>query len=190
MKDSILATSTFRTSKRGHKMAGLNTPFVDLSLFDTQKQLKKEVHTYRNYLQEQAEEEARREKELDDIVNAEVEKQWAKRAAQWRQEAQARKKLLQDVLQTRKLQIQEKCKEVASCLPDSFSGQYHHFFSQFDTVKQHFPDIKHPQNLNELLIQFYVAIGDYYYLAQHNLGIANIITKWVLSLRLIEQINN
>ena len=66
------------------------------------------MHTYRTYLQEQAEEEARREKELDAIVNAEVEKQWAKRAAQWKQEAQARQKLLQDVLNTRKMQLQEK----------------------------------------------------------------------------------
>ena len=70
------------------------------------------MQIYRTYLQEQAEEEARREKELDDIVNAEVEKQWSKRADQWKREAQARKKLLQDVLDTRKQQIQEKCENI------------------------------------------------------------------------------
>ena len=71
--------------------------------------MRKELHQYRTYLQEQAEENAKLEKELDAIVSAEVEKQWARRLAQWRKERDARKKLMQDVLETRKKQVQEKC---------------------------------------------------------------------------------
>ena len=68
------------------------------------------MRIYREYLAEQAREEERREKELDTLVNAEVEKNWAKRLEQWRKEREARRKLMQDVLNTRKTQIEEKCK--------------------------------------------------------------------------------
>lgn len=65
---------------------------------------------YRDYLERQAQEEEKREKELNDIVNSEVQKQWAKRVQQWKMEREARKKLMQDVLETRKKQIQDRCK--------------------------------------------------------------------------------
>lgn len=68
------------------------------------------MRIYREYLAEQAHEEEQREKELDTLVNAEVEKNWAKRLEQWRKEREARRKLMQDVLDTRKKQIEEKCK--------------------------------------------------------------------------------
>ncbi len=64
---------------------------------------------YRDYLASQAEEEKKKEKELDALLNEEIQKQWAKRVNQWRMEREARKKLLQNVLETRKKQIQEKC---------------------------------------------------------------------------------
>lgn len=67
------------------------------------------MHIYREYLAKQKKEEEDREKELDVLIQAEVEKQWARRLEQWRQEKAARKKLMQDVLNTRKKQIEEKC---------------------------------------------------------------------------------
>lgn len=67
------------------------------------------MQCYREYLASQAEEEKKKEKELDALVNEEVQKQWAKRVEQWRKEREARKKLVQDVLDTRKKQIQERC---------------------------------------------------------------------------------
>ena len=65
------------------------------------------MHIYRDYLDKQKKEEEEREKELDALIQAEVEKQWARRIEQWRQEKAARKKLMQDVLDTRKRQIEE-----------------------------------------------------------------------------------
>ena len=49
-----------------------------------------------------------REKELDSMINAEVEKQWQVRLNQWNREKEARRKLLREVVDTRKKQIQEK----------------------------------------------------------------------------------
>jgi len=69
---------------------------------------------YREYLAKQKKEEEEREKELDVLIQAEVEKQWARRLEQWRQEKAARKKLMQDVLDTRKQQIKEKCQFICS----------------------------------------------------------------------------
>ena len=70
---------------------------------------------YREYLAEQAREEQRKERELNALVNAEVKKQWGKRMEQWRKEREARKKLMQDVMETRKQQIKEKCEPLV-CL--------------------------------------------------------------------------
>lgn len=75
-----------------------------------QNELREEMQRYREYLAAQAHEEEQRERELDALVNSEVEKQWGKRVEQWRKEKEARRKLMQDVLDTRKKQIQEKCK--------------------------------------------------------------------------------
>lgn len=67
------------------------------------------MHIYREYLAKQRKEEEEREKELDVLIQEEVEKQWARRLEQWRQEKVARRKLMQDVLDTRKRQVEEKC---------------------------------------------------------------------------------
>ena len=50
-------------------------------------------------------------------MTAEVERQWSKRLDHWKKEKQARKTLMQDVLDARKKQIEEKCKDfLESCL--------------------------------------------------------------------------
>lgn len=66
------------------------------------------MRIYREHLAEQAREEEKREREVDALVNSEVEKQWAKRLEQWRKEREARMKLMQDVLNERKKQVEEK----------------------------------------------------------------------------------
>ena len=68
------------------------------------------MNLYRQYLAEQAKEEERVERELDALINSEVAKQWAKRTEQWKREREARAKLMQEVLESRKQQIKEKCK--------------------------------------------------------------------------------
>ena len=43
------------------------------------------------------------------LLSLQVEKIWAKRLQQWKTEKEARKKLMQDVLEMRKKQIDHKC---------------------------------------------------------------------------------
>ena len=54
------------------------------------------------------EEERRREKEMEMLCDAEVEKMWEKRVRQWKIEKMARQKLLAEVVESRRQQIQEK----------------------------------------------------------------------------------
>lgn len=74
-----------------------------------QLELRNEMRQYREYLAEQKKEEEIKEKDLDQLVTEEVEKQWAKRIAHWKKEKEARRRLMEDVLQTRHQQIKEKC---------------------------------------------------------------------------------
>jgi trichoplein keratin filament-binding protein len=68
------------------------------------------MNLYRQYLADQAKEEERVERELDALITSEVAKQWAKRTEQWKREREARAKLMQQVIESRKQQIQEKRK--------------------------------------------------------------------------------
>lgn len=77
-----------------------------------QKELLKEQQIYRAYLAEQLEEDKRQEKEMEKLREEETAKMWAKRAEKDRAAKQARECLLQEVMDTRRLQIEEKCKVV------------------------------------------------------------------------------
>ena len=56
------------------------------------------------------EEEWSREQEMEKVCDAEVEKMWEKRVRQWMIQKQARQKLLEEVLASRRQQIQDKRK--------------------------------------------------------------------------------
>ncbi|XP_053313939.1 cilia- and flagella-associated protein 53 [Spea bombifrons] len=71
-------------------------------------ELRREQQTYREYLARQLEEERRQEKDLDKLIEVELEKSWSKRATQLRLEKEARNRLMKDVMDTRRLQIKEK----------------------------------------------------------------------------------
>ena len=69
------------------------------------RQRMQEMQQYRQHLIEQRKIEEMRERELDSLINVEVEKQWNKRVENWRMEKQARNKLMKDVLEDRKIQV-------------------------------------------------------------------------------------
>jgi hypothetical protein len=56
------------------------------------------------------EEERIRERELEALIQQEVERMWQKRLAAWRLEREARKKLMNDVLAVRAEQVRDRCK--------------------------------------------------------------------------------
>ncbi|XP_067667219.1 cilia- and flagella-associated protein 53-like [Haliotis asinina] len=72
------------------------------------RELREEDRRYRDYLAQLMAEEKAKEIELERLINEEVEKMWQKRLNQWKLERLARKKLLQDVLDGRAVQIQER----------------------------------------------------------------------------------
>lgn len=72
----------------------------------------REQKIYRQYLAQQWEEEKAQEKELDRILEEEKEKKLAEKDKELRLEKEARKQLVNEVMCTRKLQVQEKCKEM------------------------------------------------------------------------------
>ncbi|EDO36212.1 predicted protein, partial [Nematostella vectensis] len=76
------------------------------------KELREENLRFMKYCEMNRKDEEDRERALEAHVNAEVEKQWAKKIEQYRIERAARKKLLDNVLQTRQLQMHER-KQIA-----------------------------------------------------------------------------
>lgn len=91
-----------------------------------QKELREEDKRYREYLRQLKEQERLREQELERLCDAEVEKMWDRKVAQWRLEKQARQQLLQEVMQFRQRQLQEKCEFpiMASTISPVDSGSY------------------------------------------------------------------
>ncbi|XP_066502670.1 cilia- and flagella-associated protein 53 [Hoplias malabaricus] len=71
-------------------------------------ELREEQQKYRHYLAEQLEEQKRQEAETEQLIEAELQQTWTRRTEQWRLEKEARDRLMKDVLDTRRLQIQEK----------------------------------------------------------------------------------
>ena len=86
------------------------TSQTGLCLLNFQKELREEDRRYRDHLHHLMEEEKVRERELEYLIQTEVEKMWQKRLDAWKTEREARKKLMQDVLAIRAQQVQERCK--------------------------------------------------------------------------------
>ena len=63
---------------------------------------------YRQYLKELQEEEKRKEKELDRIIEEDTERQFQLKLNQWKAQKLLRKNMLEKVMAERKLQIEEK----------------------------------------------------------------------------------
>lgn len=72
----------------------------------------REQKIYHQYLAQRREEEKAQEKELDRMFEKEKEKKIAEKDKELRLKKEARKQLLNEVMCTRKLQVQEKCKEI------------------------------------------------------------------------------
>ncbi|XP_039084808.1 methyl-CpG-binding domain protein 1 isoform X9 [Hyaena hyaena] len=84
---------------------------------DKKKQKKEEMareqEIYRQYLAQRREEERAQEKQLDRILEAEKEKKLAEKDKELRLEKEARRQLVNEVMCTRKLQVQEKLQRKA-----------------------------------------------------------------------------
>ena len=80
-----------------------------------------EYQRYRDYLAQLKEEEARQERELETMLEAEQKKVLEKRRQQMLKEKEARQKLMQEVIESRKAQIHQRSQlsiELSSTLDD------------------------------------------------------------------------
>lgn len=71
-------------------------------------ELHHEAHAYMQYLDEQVLKEKEAERELESLINEEVEKQWQKRVNQWQMEREARRRMTEEMVEIRRKQIAEK----------------------------------------------------------------------------------
>ena len=79
-------------------------------MFYEQREMREENLCFMQYCAMNRKEEEEREKELERLVNDEVEKKWAQTIKQHQLERDARKKLLANVMKTREQQIEERGK--------------------------------------------------------------------------------
>ncbi|KAJ7987123.1 hypothetical protein DPEC_G00335490 [Dallia pectoralis] len=71
-------------------------------------ELREEERRYRQHLANQLEEQKRQEAETEELIETELRETLTRREAQHRKEKEARNRLMKDVMDTRRLQIQEK----------------------------------------------------------------------------------
>ncbi|KAL2100116.1 hypothetical protein ACEWY4_004510 [Coilia grayii] len=71
-------------------------------------ELREEQSRYQRYLAEQLEEQRRLEAETEQLIEAELQQTWARRDEKTHRQREARDRLMADVLDTRRLQIQQK----------------------------------------------------------------------------------
>ena len=81
-----------------------------LFFFYEQREMREENLRFMQYCAMNRKEEEEREKELERLVNDEVEKKWAQTIKQYKLERDARKQLLANVMKTREQQIEERSK--------------------------------------------------------------------------------
>ena len=74
------------------------------------RELREENVRFMQYCKTNRQEQGEREKQVERLVNEEVEKQWARKMEQYRLERVARKRLMDNVLKTREQQIEERSK--------------------------------------------------------------------------------
>ncbi|KAF4077462.1 hypothetical protein AMELA_G00208520 [Ameiurus melas] len=87
----------------------LLTPVKDEKKEETLRklELREEQRKYRQYLAEQLEEQRQHEAETEQLIEAELQQTWNRRAEQNRLAKEAKDRLMKDVMDTRRLQIQE-----------------------------------------------------------------------------------
>lgn len=90
----------------------------DVIFFPAQVQLREEDRRYREYLASLQEEEKRKERELQQMIQKELDAAWERRLNQWAAEKLIRRKLLEEVLAGRQEQIKER-RESYQCMPVS-----------------------------------------------------------------------
>lgn len=74
-----------------------------------QEELREEQRRYRKYLFEELQRQRKEEEEMEHLIEEQLKEVWAKREEKSRLEREARKRLMEEVMEAQHLQIQNKC---------------------------------------------------------------------------------
>uniref|UniRef100_A0A3P9DAW4 Cilia- and flagella-associated protein 53 n=2 Tax=Haplochromini TaxID=319058 RepID=A0A3P9DAW4_9CICH len=77
-----------------------------------QRKLREEQRRYREYLFEELQRQRKEEEEMEQLIEEQLKEVWAKREEKSRLEREARKRLIEEVMEAQHLQIQNKCEAV------------------------------------------------------------------------------
>uniref|UniRef100_UPI00398F83EB cilia- and flagella-associated protein 53 n=1 Tax=Pristiophorus japonicus TaxID=55135 RepID=UPI00398F83EB len=113
-----MALKAKRIAKEQEEEQALDSKIRDQTLKesadDAQEQMqrkldyRREQQMYRNYLAQKADDQKLQDEETERLIQADMEKSWAKRFEQMRLKKEAQDRLKKEVMDTRKLQVQEK----------------------------------------------------------------------------------
>lgn len=95
------ANHPFRVENNGRVV-----PFVCI-----QAELAEDQQRYLNYFTDQLEKRKKEEEEIEQLMEGALKEVWGQRDQQRRAEREARNRLMEEVMETRSLQIQHKCEE-------------------------------------------------------------------------------
>lgn len=77
---------------------------------------RKDVELYRQHLVEQQIIEKQREREIELLIQEDMENKWKEKEVKWKKEQEARDRLIAEVLESRQIQIQERSKSLCRYL--------------------------------------------------------------------------
>ena len=125
VRDASIKLKEKKQVKERNEELALEHQLLQKLLEDTRKQEKADVQRksdlreenlrFMAYVAKNRKDEQEREKKLEKMIHEEVEVKWQKDLAKYRLEREARKKLLENVLDTRRQQIEEKSKLLLLC---------------------------------------------------------------------------
>lgn len=94
-----------------------------------QAELAEDQQRYLSYFTGQLEKRKKEEEEIEQLMEEMLKEVWAQRDQQRQAERQARNRLMEEVMETRSLQIQHKCEENTKINHVAF-----YFTTQYDTI--------------------------------------------------------
>lgn len=120
VRDASVKLKTKKQAKEREEEQALERKILEKHMKDSKSQaqedaqkksdLREESLRFMSYVAQNRKDEKDRENGLEEMIHEEVEQQWKKKAAKYKLEREARKKLLENVLENRQQQMVEKSK--------------------------------------------------------------------------------
>lgn len=101
-----------------------------------QLELREEQQRYRQYLSEELQKQRREEEETEQLIEEKLKETWTKREEQSRLQREARNRLMNEVMEARRLQIQHKRKKKGRTETSPQSSHFIRVEEQLQSVRE------------------------------------------------------